>query len=94
MRMTPHNMAPATASHAAINITMVIPRLIRSSGIFYFVLSLIDSLVRLLFLKIDRWYDGHDRFVLSMRHDCVLGYTEGSSASMIGVQAGCPASDK
>ncbi len=41
-------------------------RLLRSS------VSVIDSLVLRLLLKIDQWYELQDRFVLCKRADCAL----------------------
>jgi hypothetical protein len=80
-------MAAATASQAAINITMVIPRLMASSGSSLRLL-VIDSLLTGLLPEVDRWSKYPDRFVLSGCVEIALGYTTPLQGSIIPAQAG------
>ena len=53
MRITPHSMAEATASQAAISIAIVISGPIRTSAVFSVSVYLTDSLVLRMFPTID-----------------------------------------
>ncbi|ALD99949.1 hypothetical protein PSYRMG_02795 [Pseudomonas syringae UMAF0158] len=89
MRITPHSIALATASHEAISITIVNSRLISASTFLLFVAVLItDSLVRGMFRLIDQWHRAMNYFRHSADRGAARGYTRNPVGSIIGAQVG------